>query len=319
MRFDPNLNHEKNIQAVEKDGGPAVSPDQLSKRYDIDSSHIQKSENSEDQYRVKEIIKGLEGDIEIGLSQEEKLDVSRKFEEFKKLIDTRGVSNEVRSFLLTTEVSSVVAGVKPMSYVQPALSTKKSFQVWKNKNGLDKNDLEDIYKLLRSMGISVYRHEHENELHGNDKSPHALLYIQRDSNVVSRMIQSGMFTEDEISRFKENPESFYSNSLDGRKVGYGAASRTGVMLGYPLNDVADFIELKKLEEKGLNLTPPEVERLQHFKNIVVSAETVKGLKGGPIGWVTTNPESKEVKTFIKRTKDAINIQNSIFNNEAITH
>lgn len=270
-----------------------------------------------DQSRIEELQQFFQRPKEsssFGLSSQERKFSQETLITLKKLIESRKLTSEARDFLLSTEVSTVIAGVRPAAYVQPKLSLK-GWRVWEKKVGINQRDIASVTEVLRELGVTVVRDLQSEDVyngHESRRNQNALLYIQRDDLVIQRMRFSGMFSDDEIDSFQKNPRDFYGNTLNGKRAGYASAFRIGVLLGYPMPDVAATVELQRLKEKKGNLDVDEKKRMQQLGNLFQSAQTVKGLSGVAIGWNTMNPHSVEVTDFQHRIEDAVRITREVF-------
>jgi hypothetical protein len=251
----------------------------------------------------------------VGLSPEEQEQINDRFLKLKNIFETSGLSEEAKRFFLDSDVSAVIAGIKPMSYVQPQLEEKKWGFIKKNA-GLSNTDLEALQSVSQQLGILTLRND-KLEAERNEDRPYmkniALMLVINLQKTVDAMRASGTYSEEEIAKFTQDPIAEQHKRLSDGKPDYISNYRTGYQLGYPSSDVKKFIRYHELKMKPASeLTDAE----QNFLNDFVSAKkgiNVSGLQGDGVAWATTNPESPDTQQFKTKLEQTFAIQKSVFN------
>ncbi len=250
-----------------------------------------------------------------GLSQEEQEQIKDQFLELKNIFESQKLSKEAQRFFLDSDVSAVIAGIKPMSYVQPQLEEKKLGFIKKNA-GLSKADVVAIQQVSDQLGILTLRNE-QLEAIRNITLPEmknvALMLVINLQKTVEAMRASEAFKEEEISEFAQDPLGAQLKKHNNGKPDYIRNYRVGYQLGYPSSDVRDYIHSEEIKIK-----PPE-NLTDEEKNFLTTRETtrrrisVKGLYGQGVTWVTNNPESDDTKQLQTKLQQTFAIQKTIFN------
>lgn len=248
-----------------------------------------------------------------GLSPEEQEQINDRFLELKSIFESSDLSEEAKNFFLDGDVSAVIAGIKPMSYVQPELEEKKWGFIKKNI-GLSKTDMVALQQVGKQLGILILRNE-QLEAKRNEGMPElkniALMLVINLQKTVDAMYSSGVFSDEEISEFVKDPVEAQLKGNEG-KIDYIKNYRIGHKLGYPTSDVNDYIRSHKLQMKPpVELTDEE----QKFLNDSVTARkgiSVKGLRGDGVTWVSSNPELPATKQFQTKLQQTFAIQQQVF-------
>ena len=91
---------------------------------------------------------------------------------------------------------------------------------------------------------------------------HELFNIYSQENAIQAMIDSDLFAEEELDLAKEDLGKFLGSYLVAENLAKESAYRVGILLGYPLPDVKDFIKLEILSKKY-----PDIDLRTIFKKI----------------------------------------------------
>jgi hypothetical protein len=170
-------------------------------------------------------------------------EIQKKLIELKELIESPETRTNVREILSEAEVVAVICGIKPASHLQ-----KESAEALlsNEQNILSDQDFIQLEEYLNRMGLQLSRDTQEVYYH-------ELFHIYSKKNAIQAMIDSDLFTEEELDLAKEDIGKFLGSYLVIENVGKERAYRVGVLLGYPLPDVKDFIKLKILSKKYSNI------------------------------------------------------------------
>jgi hypothetical protein len=252
-------------------------------------------------------------ELTLGLSSEEQELIKDQFTRLKTIFESTVVSEEAKDFFFDADVSAVIAGIKPMSYVQPTLEDKKWGFIKKNV-GLSKADLVAIQQISDQLGILTLRNERLEKMR-NKRIPEmkhvALMLVINLQKTLDAMQTSGAFTAEEIAEFTESPIDAQLKRWNDGNPDYVSNYRTGYQLGYPTSDVKDFIRLGELQRKSPEtLTDEELNFLQKATT-QKQGVSVKGMRGNT-GWVTLNPESEDTQQLQTRLDQSFAIQKSVF-------
>lgn len=324
---------QKSDRLVEKESVPELSLDELSTIYRVEyptSSPESSSESTGDTLKsgsgAEEASRFVESTSEetdlnddsfvTGLSPEEQEQINDRFLELKSIFESSDLSEEAKNFFLDGDVSAVIAGIKPMSYVQPELEEKKWGFIKKNI-GLSKTDMVALQQVGKQLGILILRNE-QLEAKRNEGMPElkniALMLVINLQKTVDAMYSSGVFSDEEISEFVQDPIAVQLKRglRSDSKIDLINNYRIGHQLGYPTSDVNDYIRSHKLQMKPpVELTDEE----QKFLNDSVTARkgiSVKGLRGDGVTWVSSNPELPATKQFQTKLQQTFAIQQQVF-------
>ncbi|MDD2767012.1 MAG: hypothetical protein PHH40_04645 [Candidatus Moranbacteria bacterium] len=186
-----------------------------------------------------------------GLSSEERELMEKRFSQLKEIIATEKLSRKTVEFLLTAEVSLVIAGMKPESYVQPKVARNLLLaSIFKSKVGMIPQDLKQSENVLRQLGVAM-SHPNYGEVGEEFKKEESidLLYVYDKEKALKRMEESALFTTEELSMARADFVGFQTAVLNLQTQPIVSAYRCGVLYGYPLDDVNQYISTQKIGEK----------------------------------------------------------------------
>lgn len=255
------------------------------------------------------------------INEDNELDyeIQKKLIELKELIEIPETRSNVREILSEAEVISVICGIKPASSLE-----KESVEALlsNEQNIFSDQDFTQLEEYLNKMGLQLSRDTQEVYYH-------ELFHIYNQENAIQAMIDSDLFTEEELDLAKEDLGKFLGSYLVQGNVGKKSAYRVGVLLGYPLTDIKDFIKLVSLYEKYPDIDLRSVlEQIQSGdtqnnygiseddwnylvqKSPITQVVEVKGIRGG-IRWKTFNMQDQVVIKTKNNYKNCFDMQKNI--------
>lgn len=256
------------------------------------------------------------------INEDNELDyeIQKKLIELKELIEIPETRSNVREILSEAEVISVICGIKPASSLE-----KESVEALlsNEQNIFSDQDFTQLEEYLNKMGLQLSRDTQDVDYY------HELFHIYNQENAIQAMIDSDLFTEEELDLAKEDLGKFLGSYLVPVNVGKKSAYRVGVLLGYPLTDVKDFIKLVSLYEKYSDIDLRNVlEQIQsgdtqnnygiseddwnYLVQKVAITQTVE-IKGiiGEIRWKTFNMKDQVVIKTKNNYKNCFDMQKNI--------
>lgn len=190
-------------------------------------------------------------------------EIQKKLIELKVLIESPETRTNVREILSEAEVVAVIFGIKPVSYLQKE-SAKALLSNSKNK--FSNQDFTQLEEYLNRMGLQLSRDIQrlypQRTAFEKLKNYDELFHIYSQENAIQAIIDSDLFTTEEVDLAKQDLGKFLGSYLVIQNVGRESAYRVGVLLGYPLPDVKDFIKLEILSKKY-----PDIDLRTIFKKI----------------------------------------------------
>jgi hypothetical protein len=244
-------------------------------------------------------------------------ETQKKLIELKELIESTETRINVREILSEAEVISVICGVKPASLLEKETAEA---MLSNEQNTFSDQDFIQLEEYLNKMEFQLSR---------DTLYYHELLYIYNQENAIQAMIDSDLFTEEELDLAKEDLGKFLGSYLVPGNVGKKSAYRVGVLLGYPLTDVKDFIKSESLYEKYSDIDLRSVlQQIQSGdtqnnygineddwnyllqKVPITQVVEFKGIRGG-IRWKTFNIQDPDVIKTKNKYKNCLDIQKKI--------
>lgn len=242
---------------AERVQGEVVVPDESSDRIlpQTDSVNLI-LEKVKDERAAQYVLKQLEGmksaESVAGLSQEERKVMEQNFLHLKELIATEKLSEKAITFLLSAEVVTVIAGVKPESYVQPSVARNKLLgRFFKSRPGMTPTDLDESERIIWKLGFEVGYPDFgtRGEAYKKERSTE-LMYVYDKGRALKRMDECGLFTTGEMQLAQDDFVGFQASVLAlGSGQPPSSVYRCAVLYGYPLDDVKQYINLQKIQEK----------------------------------------------------------------------
>lgn len=262
-----------------------------------------------------------------GLSPEQKERAASQFQKLKEVLEREDLDPAIKEMLIGAEVSAVIAGIKPASYLQPRM--EKKFLGFVRQAGISEKALQSCVQVLREFGIQSAFRKNESAIEFKKENGIELMQIYDEKAVLTVMRESGLFSVEEIAVAEKDMGAFFTEYMSTDKIGIDAL-RVGALYGYPVEDVSDYWKVRKVEEgyrqKGISknelrmrvdssspapesrIDPADSDFLRNHSK--TTSMSVKGTHDS-VDWQSYSPHSKEVQKRVRELEETFALEREI--------
>lgn len=158
-----------------------------------------------------------------------------RLEQLRDMLQSEDIDDLTRDRLMEADTIGVITGLKPVSLLQFRENPPKSLE-----------STERVVSVLERLGIKTHI-DYQGFMSGKGSTFMTAMRSYRPDEV-RKSLKEPFFTREEIDLSEVDMEGFLSEYLTLKGSGL-ASHRIGILLGYPVHDVLDYVRISFLQEK----------------------------------------------------------------------